>query len=83
MLFIGSTEVEIGGMEVTTESLDVIIQRRKTAWTVEGLAALLACSTKFIYKQVQAGKLPAFRLNSSIRLDPKSTATWLRSRSTI
>ena len=51
------------------------------ALTVEQLAALLQCSKKALYKMVQRGTLPSFRLGSMVRLDPEVTAQWLRSRS--
>jgi excisionase family DNA binding protein len=67
----------------TLESLDTIVAKRKTAWTVEALAQLLSCSGKSLYKMIQSGKLPAYRIGSSIRIDPKAAAVWLKGRSTI
>jgi excisionase family DNA binding protein len=83
MLHIGGKEVEISGMEATTESLDVMIGRRPTAITVERLAELLDCSPKTLYKAVKAGRLPAMRIGGVIRLDPKQTAAWIRQSSTV
>ena len=51
------------------------------ALTIEQLAALLQCSKKALYKMVQRGTLPSFRVGSMVRLDPEMTAQWLRSRS--
>ena len=51
------------------------------ALSVEQLAALLQCSKKAVYKMVQRGTLPSFRVGSMVRLDPDVTAQWLRSRS--
>ncbi len=53
-------------------------------WTQAGrvstLAKLLDMSPKTIYKMIDRGSLPHFRLGDSIRLDPKVTARWLRER---
>jgi excisionase family DNA binding protein len=82
MLFISGTEVEILDME-TPESLDTIVGKRRTAWTVEALAELLNVGPSGLYKLIKRGKLPAYRINCSIRLDPQAVATWLRSKATI
>jgi excisionase family DNA binding protein len=64
------------------EGLIEIIADRREAWTVPQLAKLLALSKGEIYEQVKAGKLPAFKIGTSIRLCPKLTAQWLHSRLT-
>jgi excisionase family DNA binding protein len=51
------------------------------ALTVEQLAGILQCSKKALYKMVQRGTLPSFRVGSMVRFDPETTAQWLRSRS--
>lgn len=56
------------------------IERRKQALTVDDLAGFTQISTKKLYALVQRGKLPAYRIGSSVRLDPKTTAEWLRSQ---
>jgi hypothetical protein len=43
---------------------------------------LLQCSEDALYKQIKKGKLLAFRIGTCIRLCPRTTADWLRSRST-
>ena len=53
----------------------------RQALTVEQLAALLQCSKRALYKMIQRGTLPHFRVGSMVRFDPEITAQWLRSRS--
>ena len=65
-----------------TDDLASIVEKKKGAWTAEQLASLLECSNQQIYNMVQKGKLPAYRIGSLIRFDPKTTATWLRQRLT-
>ena len=50
------------------------------ALKVEELAELTQISAKTLYRQIRAGKLPAYRIGSQVRLDPEKTAEWLRSR---
>jgi excisionase family DNA binding protein len=52
---------------------------RNTAMTVEEVAALLHVSERHIYKLVQDGILPHFRVGSSVRFDPEKMADWLES----
>ncbi len=56
------------------------IEEMKQALTVEQLADLLQCSKKVLYKMIQRGTLPHFRVGCMLRLDPEVTAQWLRSR---
>ena len=53
------------------EVLIEIVATRREAWTVPALAKLLSMSKGEIYEQVKAGKLPAFKIGTSIRLCPK------------
>jgi excisionase family DNA binding protein len=55
------------------------IERRRAALTPTELADLLSLSPKQIYSLIKRGKIPSMRIASSIRLDPVSTANWLRS----
>ena len=66
----------------TTGDLASIVESRPTAWTVEELSRLLQTSTKFVYSQVRRNLLPAYRIGPLLRLDPATTAAWLRSRTT-
>jgi excisionase family DNA binding protein len=57
------------------------IEGMASALTVAQLANLLQCSRKALYKMLQKGTLPHFRVGSMVRFDPEVTAHWLRSRS--
>lgn len=48
------------------------------AMTAKQLAALLAVSTIAIYKYAKAGRIPSFRIGTSVRFCPKAVADWLR-----
>ena len=57
-----------------------IIESKENALTVEELATLMNQSPKTYYKAIQTGRLPAYRLGGSIRLDPQDVAEYLRKR---
>ena len=48
--------------------------------TVEEFAELTSISPKTLYRYIKLRKLPAIRIGGCIRLNPKTTAEWLRSR---
>ena len=50
------------------------------ALNAKQLAALLAVSTIAIYKYAKAGRIPSFRIGTSVRFCPKAVADWLRGR---
>jgi excisionase family DNA binding protein len=54
------------------------IERFECALTAKQLAAVLAISTIAIYKYAKAGRLPSFRIGTSVRFCPKAVADWLR-----
>ena len=54
------------------------IERFGRALTAAQLSELLGVSTIVIYKYAKAGRLPSFRIGSSVRFCPKAVATWLR-----
>jgi excisionase family DNA binding protein len=56
------------------------LEKRQSLLTVEELAGLLSCSVKTIYKQIKAGRLPAIRFGSCVRLDPADVTAWIRAR---
>jgi excisionase family DNA binding protein len=71
------------GANTPAEGLIATIESRREAWTVPQLATLLSMSRSEMYEQVKAGKLPAMRIGTNIRLCPKTTGQWLRTRMTV
>lgn len=55
------------------------IERWGRALKPSELAELLGVSAKQIYSLTKRGRIPAIRIASSVRLDPFTTAKWLRS----
>ena len=58
------------------------IRSATEALTVPKLAKLLAMSARAIYDHIDRGTLCAYRIGTSVRLDPKLTADWLEARCT-
>lgn len=58
------------------------VRQSKTALTVPKLATMLSMSKRAIYDHVDRGSLPAIRIGTAVRLDPKTTAEWLEARCT-
>jgi excisionase family DNA binding protein len=52
----------------------------KTALAVDEFAKMMSVSKKFVYKMLKRSGLESYQLGGIIRLDPLSTAQWLRSR---
>jgi excisionase family DNA binding protein len=50
------------------------------ALTTSELAAVLGVSRRSIFDLAKAGRIPSFRVGSSVRFDPHRVATWLRER---
>jgi excisionase family DNA binding protein len=48
--------------------------------TAEELAGFLNISKVTIFKQAKAGRIPSFRIGTSVRFDPKAVARWLRTQ---
>jgi excisionase family DNA binding protein len=59
-------------------SLADIIERFGRALTATQLALILSISKIAIYKYAKAGRLPSFRIGTSVRFCPKAVADWLR-----
>lgn len=59
-----------------------MIESKESALTIEELATMVGVSPKTLYKAVKTGRLPAYRIGGSIRLDPEDIADWLRKRRT-
>jgi excisionase family DNA binding protein len=64
------------------EQLDLpeLVEKYTRALTIPELAAIARCSDKQLYKLASAQLLPHYKIGSLIRLSPKETAQWLRSR---
>ena len=64
------------------EALDLpeLVERYTRALTIPELASIASCSDKELYKLASAQLLPHYKIGSLIRLSPKETAEWLRSR---
>jgi len=62
--------------------MDIIetIDNFSRALTVEELAGIVAVSEKTLYRHIRAGKLKAIKIGGQLRLNPKTTADWLRQR---
>jgi excisionase family DNA binding protein len=59
------------------------IERKQSALTVDELASLLQCSPKLIYKLIKQGKLNAYRIGTSIRIDGQDAGNFLAQHATI
>jgi excisionase family DNA binding protein len=57
------------------------IRGRLTAMTVEEVAELLHVSERHVYKLVQDGILPHFKVGKAVRFDPDKIADWLEAAS--
>ena len=58
------------------------LSSRKGCMTVPELADMLGVSKNGLYEQVKAGTLPGLRIGTTVRLNPKTIASWLRRRTT-
>jgi excisionase family DNA binding protein len=58
------------------------LSSRKGCLTVPELADMLGVSKNGLYEQVKAGTLPGLRIGTTVRLNPRTIATWLRERTT-
>jgi excisionase family DNA binding protein len=74
----GLTQGKVAKPETLVEQV-----RKKSAWTAEALATLLEVSPKLIYKLVKTGKLNAYMLGTSVRIDGQDVADFLVLHATI
>jgi excisionase family DNA binding protein len=58
------------------------LERRQTALKVSEVAKMLTTSSTQVYRWAESGKIPAFRLGTMWRFDPRVIATWLREKLT-
>jgi excisionase family DNA binding protein len=66
--------------EEPIETLIDVIAARKTALSFREFAEMLSMSYTTIWEMVVTGRLPAFKIGGAWRLDPQTTAAWLRQR---
>jgi len=57
-----------------------IIESQSSLLTVEELGEYISISPKTLYRYIKNRKLPAIHIHGNIRLNPHTTAEWLRSR---
>ena len=60
------------------DTLADAIERSDHALTASELAKFLSVHKLTIYRLAQQGRIPAFRIASAIRFDPRLIAAWLR-----
>jgi len=59
-----------------------VLRARKKAWTIPELTELLNLGRRTLYDEVEAGKLPAFRFGTAIRINPSDAVIWVEARMT-
>jgi len=64
---------------MTDDQLPVAFSLTTKAMSVAELAERLGCSTSWIYKQVESGQIPHFRLGAAIRFNSVDIEAWLQS----
>lgn len=73
-----ATKGKGGDLVQKMNDLPAQIEARKKAWNLDDLADLLSVDRTTLYRMVRARRLPSYRIGTLIRLDPKTTANWLR-----
>jgi excisionase family DNA binding protein len=56
------------------------LRSKKKALTVEELSDILCVAIRTLYKEVEDGHIPFFRVRTSIRFDPHQIADWLEGK---
>jgi excisionase family DNA binding protein len=82
---IATNSVAEGHKTTVEDTFDLItfLSSHRKAMNVEDVADLLDISKQAIYEYVKRGSLPALKLGSTIRLNPRDVARWLESRMTV
>ena len=72
------------GTESADEPLDIlaVLRSRKTAWRIPELTGLLSLGRRTLYDVVDAGDLPAIKINTGIRISPSDALAWVEARTT-
>lgn len=78
----GFTLVEVNELSRLTQddrlSLAERIGRIGHALTARELASIFAVSRITVFKHAAAGRIPSFRIGTSVRFDPRLVAEWIR-----
>jgi excisionase family DNA binding protein len=56
------------------------IAEKRSALSLQEFAQLVGISYRTVFDMASDGRLPVMRIGSSLRLDPKTTAEWVRER---
>jgi excisionase family DNA binding protein len=56
------------------------LHKKQKALTVADVADLLQVSQRHVYKLVQTGEIPHFKIGASVRFDPCLLADWVKAR---
>ena len=67
-----------GNTMSTRSSLAIELEKMPHALRASELATILATSKMTIYRLVEQGAIPHFRVGGLIRFDPQAIADWLR-----
>jgi excisionase family DNA binding protein len=73
------------GLNITIEiPLDIleVLRARKKAWKVPELTELPNLGRRTLYDEVEAGRLPALRIGTTIRINPSDAVIWVAARMT-
>jgi len=69
------------GTQVKKLTIIEIIEAKTSAFPLAEFAVLYSIDYGTAWDMVKSGRLPAMRIGGSWRLDPATTAEWLRQRS--
>jgi excisionase family DNA binding protein len=72
-------ELAAHGVLVVMDTIETIENWGKLL-TVEELGEFTSISPKTLYRYIKLRKLPAIRIGGCVRLNPATTAAWLRAR---
>ena len=59
-----------------------VLRARMTAWRIPELTTLLSLGRRTLYDVVDAGDLPAIKVNTGIRISPSDALAWVEARTT-
>lgn len=62
-------------------SLDAVTAPEEGLWDARDVAAYLKCSTSFVYKAAEDGRLPCVRIGSMLRFVPDIVRAFARGES--